>query len=189
MSTDRKKVGHVKILHGRKHFAMRCATYPVVAAPPGSPPFDVDAIVLEEDTFLVMSAPPEVRDVKTPMMEIMTKLIETRPQRPGCVLVKDRSPLRFLAVIYDFNEEPICREEWVESALGRIWQETERRRLRSIGLPLLGTGYGVIGTKRSIEILKHGLKEIQPPSLERLWLIISKETGIEELKMMEELIE
>lgn len=188
MNTSSKNFRHLKILNGRNCYAMRCATYPVVAAPAGSPPFDVDAIVLEEDTFLVMSAPPEVRDVKAPMMEIMTKLVETLSERPGCVLVKDRNPLRFLAVIYDFNEEPICREEWIESALGNIWQETKSRSLRSVGLPLLGTGYGVISTRRSIEILKHGLKETQPPSLERLWLIISKETGIEDLRRMEKIM-
>ena len=83
----------------------------VVAAPYNRPPFKVDALAVEEDTFLVMSADRKVHDTREPLIRIMTRVIETQPKDPGSVFVKGGSPLRFLAIVHDLNEEPTWREE------------------------------------------------------------------------------
>ena len=144
----------------------------MVIAPESMSPFPVDAIALEEDTFLVMSADPKVRDPQKSLMRIMTEVIETRPEIPGSVLVRGERPLRFLAIVHDLNEEPSWREEWIESALDKIFQEAEDRRLNSIALPMLGTLHGSLEKERFVALLLRVLKRNSVNHPERLWLVV-----------------
>ena len=145
----------------------------MVVAPESMSPFPVDAVALEEDTFLVMSADPKVRDPQKSLMRIMTEVIETRPEIPGSVLVRGERPLRFLAIVHDLNEEPTWREEWIESTLDKIFHEAENRRLRSIALPLLGTIHGSLEKERFVVLLQRALKRNAVNYPERIWLVVS----------------
>ncbi len=149
----------------------------VVAAPKNSPPFKVEAIAAEEDTFQVLSADPVVHETFDHPVRLMTQVIETRPELPGSILVKGKNPLRLLAIIHDLNLEPSWKEEWIASALERIFRESEKRRLRSLGLPLLGTLHGSLDHKRFIVLLQKALEQISPTNLKRLWLIVAAGTS------------
>ncbi|MCK7466684.1 MAG: hypothetical protein MZU91_00090 [Desulfosudis oleivorans] len=46
----------------------------------------------------------------------MSDLIETQPRLPGTVLVQGTSPVRLLAIIHDFNEDPSWKEDWIKEA-------------------------------------------------------------------------
>lgn len=144
----------------------------IAAAPKDSPPFLVDAFAFEEDTFLVMSADPTVRDPKIPLIRIMSRLIETRPHTPGTVLVQGHSPVRLLAVVHDFNEDPSWKEDWIKKAFQRIFEAAERLKLRSLGLPLLGTVHGSLDRDRGLQFLAEGLRFGTLPDLTRLWLVV-----------------
>lgn len=144
----------------------------IAAAPKDSPPFPVDAFAFEEDTFLVMSADPTVRDPKIPLIRIMSRLIETRPHAPGTVLVQGESPVRLLAVIHDFNEDPSWKEDWIEKAFHGVIEAAERLRLRSLSLPLLGTVHGSLDRDRGLKFLAEGLRLRALPDLTRLWLVV-----------------
>ena len=141
-------------------------------SPKESPPFSVEAIAFEEDTFLVMSADPTVRDPKIPLIRIMTDLIETRPRVPGTVLVQGDSPVRLLAIIHDFNDDPSWKEEWIEKAFQGIFEVAERLRLRSLALPLIGTVYGSLEKKRSVQLLTQSLIQRPLNDLLFLWLVV-----------------
>jgi len=149
----------------------------IVAAPENTPPFPVDAIAVEEDTFLVVSADRQVRDPHIPLMRVMTKLIETRPKSPGTVLATGKHPLRLLAIVHDFDQEPSWREEWIVSALDGIFRETELRKLKSIALPMLGTLHGSLEKQRFVVLLRNCLNRISLSHLKRLWLVVHGETG------------
>ena len=149
----------------------------IAAAPEGRPPFEVDAVAVEEDTFLVMSADRRVHDPKEPLIKIMTRVIETEPKAPGSVLVKGKSPLRFLAIVHDLNEEPTWREEWIVSALEGIFLEADRRKLRSIALPFLGTLHGSLEKERFLLLLRSSLESTPLNHLKRLWLVMPPKTG------------
>jgi hypothetical protein len=120
----------------------------IVAAPKNRPPFPVDAVAFEEDTLLVLSSDPKVRDPHKHLMQVMTQVIETRAETPGSVLVKGKSPLRLIAIVHDLNQEPSWREEWIASALDGIFREAESRKIRSIALPFLGTLHGSLEKQR-----------------------------------------
>jgi hypothetical protein len=144
----------------------------VVAAPKGYPPFRPDGVVLEEDTFLVMSASPEVLEPNETMIRIMTRLMETKPEPPGSVRVKEGRPLRLMAIVHDFNEDPSWREEWVVRALRSAIRESGARSLRSLALPLLCTRHGRLKTERFARLLVETLRDTKAPGLDALWLMV-----------------
>jgi hypothetical protein len=156
----------------------------IVAAPKDSPPFTVDAVAFEEDTFLVLSADRKVRAPTEPLVRLMTRVIETQPKTPGSVLVKGKAPLRLLAIVHDLNQDPSWREEWVASALDGIFREAESRRLQSIALPFLGTLHGSLEKERFIKLLRSALERTSPTHLKRLWLVVPAGTRSRILEML-----
>jgi len=177
--TDNKEL---RLIQGGHHYDVSHGPYRIVAAPEGKPPFNVDAVVAEEDTFLVMSAQPVVRVPKEPLMKVMTRLIETKPKEPGTILVKGKDPHRILAIVHDFNEEPTWREEWIESALEAVFQEAENRKLESIALPMLGTKHGSLEEKRFLALLRSVLDRTSFPHPKRIWLVIPPGTSLDTLE-------
>jgi hypothetical protein len=168
---------------------MSLGPYAIIAAPTTKPPFPVDAVVKEEDTFLVLSAEAQVRKPEGSLLEIMTNVIETSPEIPGTVLIREKTPLCLLAIVHDLNQDPSWKEAWIKSALNRIFQVSERRKLQSIALPLLGTHHGRLDKERSVEMLRHVLKKISPSYLQRIWLVIPSGTGMKTLEMVRATLE
>lgn len=138
--------------------------------PVEGPPFPVDGIVYEEDTYLTLSADPEFRPPDDHPVRVLTEAYAAEPERPGTVLVKTGPPLRLLAIVHKLDEEPTWREEWVSAALDAVLKEVERRGLRSLGLPLLGTVHGRLKLERSLALLAQALRKASSTSLEHVWL-------------------
>ena len=172
----------LRAIPGAHHFEMAPAPYRVVAAPENKPPFAVDGVVAEEDTFLVMSAPAELRPVREPLMRVMTRVIETRPREPGSVVIQGEKPVRILAVIHDFNQEPSWREGWVARALQGVLKTAEQERLRSIALPMLGTVHGALEARRFMKLFARALKTVHPQTLKQIWLVIPSGIGLRRLE-------
>ncbi|MFC1883723.1 hypothetical protein ACFL2O_03035 [Thermodesulfobacteriota bacterium] len=146
----------------------------VVAAPEKPRPFDVDAIVCEEDTWLVMSADPEICIPEIHPIRLMTELIEAKPKTPGRVLIRQGNPIRFLAVVHDFNMDPTWKEEWIDQALSEIFKESEKRKMKAVGIPLLCTRHGRLDVDRFLSLITDIISGTSFKYLKRLWLITSK---------------
>jgi hypothetical protein len=144
----------------------------IVAAPKEAKPFVPEAFAFEEDTFLVMSADPTVRDPRRPLIRIMSDLIEAQPRLPGTVLVQGTSPVRLLAIIHDFSEDPSWKEDWVKEASVGIFEAAARLNLRSVALPLLGTVHGSLDRQRAMQFLAQGVRSRPLHELLSLWLIV-----------------
>jgi len=175
----------LRLIRGGLQREISIGSLRIVAGPEDKPPFIVDAVAAEEDTFLVLSADTRIREPDEHPVRLMTRLIETRPETPGSVLVKGGRPLRLFAIIHDFNEEPSWREEWIGSALEGIFREMESRRLGSIALPLLGTLHGSFEEKSFVMLLGYILKRISHSHLKQLWLIVPVGAGSRIIDMLE----
>ena len=175
----------MRLIQGSYPRKMSFGSVNIVAAPKDRPSFPVDAVAVEEDTLLVLSADPQVRDPYKHLMQVMTQMIETRPETPGSVLVKGKHPLHLLAIVHDLNQEPSWREEWIASALDGIFREAESRKLRSIALPFLGTLHGSLDKQRFVVLLRGTLERISANHLKRLWLIVPAGTSSKILKILE----
>jgi hypothetical protein len=160
-----------RLIQGGLQCKTEFASLNVVAAPETSPPFKVDAIAYEEDTWLMMSAEPQFAEPPEHPVRLMTDLIQAQPRPPGSVVVRGKSPLQFLAIVHDVNQDPTWREQWVEACLKNIFKESEQRKLQAIGLPLLGTKHGRLEIKRFIFLLRGVLNRIDFKHLKHLWLV------------------
>jgi hypothetical protein len=142
----------------------------VTVAPAAAAPFQVAATVLEEDTWFILSAEPEVRPPAESTLRIMTDLLQAEPQTPGSVLVGQEEPLQLLAVVYDFAAEQLCRPEWVEAALRGIFAVAEEQKLAVLALPLLGVRHGRFPLACFAELLAKVVRETPLRRLRKLWL-------------------
>jgi O-acetyl-ADP-ribose deacetylase (regulator of RNase III) len=132
----------------------------------------LDAVVLEEDTYLVLGAEPVARETHEKAERLLERAAASEPQIPGTVVVKEGSPLKFLAVVHDLEEEPSWREEWVEGALAAVLQQAEARGIRSLSLPMLGTLHGTFEAERFVELLRKALESVWLGRLENVWLVV-----------------
>ncbi len=143
----------------------------MVVAPPGRPPFPVEARVLEEDTFLVLSARPTVVEPLEDPLRLMTRLIETRPETPGTVLVRGRGPYRLLAVVHDLNQEPTWRESWAARALEEVFDRAEACGWRALCLEMLGCVHGRLDPGRFAALLRAAVLGRPSCKVRRVWLL------------------
>ena len=148
----------------------------VTLSPPDAP---IAAIVLEEDTWLVLSAEPEMKPPVGGMVRIMTDLLKAEPMAPGSVVVVSGEPLRMLAIVYDLAGEPICRPEWVGEALQGVLAVAEEKGLAILALPLLGVRHGRLPVARFAELLAEAVRKTPPRSLRRVWLMATEQEGQE----------
>jgi len=162
-------------------------TVKIVAAPEDVPPFKVDAVAAEEDTFLALSAEPKACENNEHPIRMMTKVFELSPEPPGKILVKGRNPLLFLAIVHDLNKEPSWKEEWISTALEGILREAERRRVSSLALPLLGTRHGSLENNRFLMLLRNALERNPPKNLKRIWLMTPQEGSLRILEIFKTL--
>jgi hypothetical protein len=175
---------NLRLIRGGGHPQLAIGTVQIFVGPEKMSPYPVDAVVAEEDTFLVLSADPELSESNESPIRVLTEALEARPETPGSVLVKDGHPLQLLAIVHDLDQGPSWKEEWIVSALEGIFRETDKRKLRSIALPLLGTLHGSLEKKRFIALLRDSLERKPPSHLKRLWLVTPEGTASEMLEIL-----
>ena len=138
-------------------------------------PFGVDAIVVEEDTSLALSASTAIVEVAESMAVAAKKIQEQKFCAPGTVVVGTGTPQQFLAIVFDFNAETVCCEEWVRSAYEDLFRRSEQRRISSVSTPLLGTKHRAVSYERSANLLKSAITKRSPKHLTSLWVTAPSE--------------
>lgn len=147
----------------------------ITAAPEEHPPFPVAAVVVEEDTNLLMSARAEIRAPVESFGDLVEDMASFEPVEPGTVVVQGDSPVRLLAIVHDIEQSPTWKEAWIERTLCAVLKEAERRRLGSLCLPVLGSVHGNLSTMRFARLLRVALEQHPPRRLRRIWTIVTEE--------------
>ena len=184
MDERENKNPKLRLIRGGAGSKLAIGGVQIFVGPEKMSPYPVDAVVEEEDTFLVLSADPEFVEPKENLIRVMTEAIESQPAQPGSVIVLDSYPYRFLAVIHDLNQEPSWKEEWVATALDEVFREAEERKIQSIALPLLGTLHGSFEKRRFITLLHQTLGRKSPSHLRRIWIVTPEGTASETLEIL-----
>ena len=141
----------------------------LVFSAPGKPPFPIDALVEEEDSYLSLSAEPVLEIPDEHPVRVMTAARDAEEIEPETIVVREGDPLQLLAVIHRLHVNPTWQEAWVVRAIENLCVEVERRQIRALGTPLLGTVHGKMSRKRSFELLAPLLAE--ETGLERIWIV------------------
>ena len=120
----------------------------------------VDALVEEQDTHLLLGKAPVIMDSITSFPQLVRKMEQQVAERPGTVIVhRTTMPKRFIAIVYDIDSKPICREVWLEEALKNILGHCRKLRIETLAMPLIGTSYGRLDEHTMITLLEKLLIE------------------------------
>lgn len=137
-------------------------------------PLPVDVRVFEEDTFLVLTVDPIVRYTEEHPIRLMTKVMESKPNKPGSIVTNNGS---WYAIVHDLDAEPTWRREWVEKAYKQTLMLGELKQIKSMGIPLLGTVYGNFTPEKSLAMLVEAIKSISFQYLKKVYILIPPKKG------------
>ena len=137
-------------------------------APSTHPPFVPGTQVFEEDTALLTSAPAVIHDRKEHPVRLFTETIFQSVYPTGSVITRTRK--RWLAVVYDFEVDPICREEWLHSAWVAAFQHAKRYGIQALATPLLGISLSSIPVSALVDGFIDAMDNDMSP-LRRIWLV------------------
>jgi hypothetical protein len=179
----------MRLIQSSHHSEIWIGSVRIFVAPQDIPPFIVDAMAEEEDTYLVLSADLEVQETHEDLEPLMAELLKRSPVTPGSVILTGKHPLRLLAIVHDLDQEPSWKEEWVTGALDGIFREAESRKLRSLALPMLGTVHGSLEKRRFLVLLREALERSSPKHPAQLWLIVPAGTTREILEMLASILQ
>lgn len=107
----------------------------------------VDAVVVEEDTYHVLSTPTALRDPGEHPLRTIHDAWSAEPDEIGTVRVSGGNPIRLIAIVYDLSEQPCCRDAWVRSALEAVVDIARVRGLKRISIPPLGMRHGRLSAR------------------------------------------
>ncbi len=148
-------------------------------APEEVPTLDLDAVVLEDDTFLVLSADPKPKATPERPVYLLKQAMQVEAQVPGTVITNEKIPLRVLAIVHDLDQDPSWKEGWISSALVEAFRAVEKRKLGSMALQMLGTVHGALDPARFSDLLEHALATVRCEHLEKIWVIVPGGVGVE----------
>jgi len=171
MPKQLKKINRLRVIDGGLHCKMAFNGLQIISAPMEAPPVKIDALAVEEDTYLIMSAEPTHIPPAEHPLRFLAELASLEPEKPGSIVVRGYNPIRMMAVVHDVNEDPTWREKWIESALCEIFIEIDIRKLSTLGLPLIGTKHGKLKNHRFAELLAKAIKKSAINHLKRLRII------------------
>ncbi len=86
MSAKGIRPSNFELIQGGLHQETAYGPVRIMAAPEETPPFQIDAMVFEEDTWLVMSASPTVCESDIHPIRLMTDVMNAEPETVGRVL-------------------------------------------------------------------------------------------------------
>ena len=142
----------------------------VEVAPHHLPPFPIQGLILEEDTWFALSSSPKVREPREHPIRVLTDAWDAEPVQPGTVHVRSGHPFRILAVVHDLSQDPTWRIEWIELALRRSLRVARERGLQALGIEPLGGVHGRFPAAEFDTMLHRILSEEPEPALD-LWRI------------------
>lgn len=163
---------HLRVIPGGRREMVRVGPVEVRAAPPSRPPFPVDAVVLEDDTWRVLGAGTRPRVPTDAPLRIHTGALDARPLTPGRVEVTRGAPVRIHAIVHDLDAEVRLRPEWIAEALAGIFEVAARRGFGRLAMPLLGTVHGALPEAEAAALLRVALADAAPGHPARLWLVV-----------------
>lgn len=134
------------------------------------PLIPIDVQIVEEDTWQVLSADASAKETDEHPIRLMTSLIDQQPLPVGEVIVSGH---RWKAVIADFDQDDMCKREWIDLALQHIHQLTGVKQVKSLQMPLLGYKHGWLTCEESLESLVHSIRINKPHPVKRIWLSVT----------------
>ena len=147
----------------------------IVVAPQAIQPFDIDAVVEEQDTALILSEPESITEPENkPAWFLANKLESQTLLKPGSVIKRDGKTIRLLAIVHDLDMEPSWSSEWIKHALDNIIKVCQEQGISSIQLPVLGAQHGRFNIEEFLQLLVMAINKAQG-KLKKIWLVVPQQ--------------
>ena len=130
-------------------------------------PFEIQSMVFEEDTYLVLSAGNHIREIRAPLEALQREVQAQQPLTLGELAIRGS---RVFAIVHDFDIQPSFSESAVQRALNELSQHIEHLDIRAIGMQALGSHHGGLSPSDAIALIE---SQRWPVCLERLWVSIA----------------
>ena len=171
---DHRKVPHLRVIPGGLAEERRIGAVIVRLGAMEALVPDLDAVVVEDDTFRLLSGEPILKEPVESLDELERELTEFRAPAPGDVLVRGGEPLELVAIIHDLDQDPSWRLEWISSALAKVLALAAERQIDTLAMPLLGTVHGKLKREKALALLRTALEQHQAPWPRVLWLAVPR---------------
>ena len=159
----------------------------IVVAPKAVPPFDIDAVVEEQDTALILSESGNIAEPDNkPAWFLANKLESQALLKPGSVIKRDGKTIRLLAIVHDLDMEPSWSSEWVAQALDNIIKLSHTQGISSIQLPVLGAQHGRFHIQDFLQLLVITIKKSHG-KLKKIWLVVPRQDCSNTLSLLKRL--
>lgn len=144
------------------------------------PPFPCQALVVEQDTHLLLDEPTILVEPEQPAWYLASTLERDQPEhRPGEVIVRRGQPLRLWAVVHDIEKRPTCDHDDILHAWQNILRITAQQNINTLAAPALGSEHGKVTVEEALQLLNQSIHEYAPACLEKIWLILPDNKQVE----------
>lgn len=158
----------------------------IVVAPKAVPPFDIEAVVEEQDTALILSQPGDITEPDNKPAWFLANKLESQPLlKPGSVIKRDGKIIRLLAIVHDLDMETSWSSEWIAQALDNIIKLSHIQGISSIQLPVLGAQHGRFNIQEFLQLLVIAIKKAQG-KLKKVWLVVPQQDCSKALSILKE---
>ncbi|MCL7486904.1 MAG: hypothetical protein M8357_01855 [Desulfobulbaceae bacterium] len=157
------------VLEGGRGKQPTVNTVSLAVVPDSLSPLPAEVRVFEEDTHLVLTVDPVIRYTEEHPIRLMTSVMEAKPRKPGSVVTNSGS---WYAVVHDLDREPTWRQAWIEKAYREILLLGEKKRIRKIGVPLLGSVHGNFSPDASMKMLLQAIDAAILKQLKNILILV-----------------
>jgi hypothetical protein len=163
---------HLRVIPGGRREVVRVGQVEVRAGPPSRPPFPVDAVVLEDDTWRVLGASTRPQVPTDAPLRIHTGALDAEPLKPGSVRLGRGIPARIHAIVHDLDAEVTLQRQAVAEALRGVVALSRARGYVRLAMPVLGTVHGDLPEAEALSLLRDALRGAWPGFPARVWLVV-----------------
>lgn len=149
------------------------------------PSMPIDVRVFEEDTFLVLTVDPVMRYKEEHPIRLMTEVSKSKPNKLGSVVINNNS---WYAVVHDVNQDPPWNDEWIRKAYKQVFLLAEIKKVRRIGLPLLGCVHGKFPTGQSLAMLHESIDASPFQFLQNILILVPHTSSKAIWKKLKEMV-
>ena len=114
-------------------------------------PFEIQSMVFEEDTYLVLSAGNHVREIRAPLEELQLELVAEQALTLGELAIRGS---RVFAIVHDFDLQPSFSPGAVQRTLDELCQHVENRGISALGMQALGSHHGGLPRAQAIALIE-----------------------------------
>lgn len=164
----------LRLIHGDMDQVVRFGNVSIQLAPQDRPPFHVDAVVVEQDTALLLDEEPVLNVPHSSLKQLGEEMESFNEPAPGSIVVQRGAPRRLYAIVHDLEQEPTWREEWILMALEKLLRLADQHPPSALAMPLLGSRFGALAPERFISLLHFAIAAFPPDYPLKLWLVVPR---------------